>query len=190
MRTSVSVIISVLAVFCFGLLVSGCESQTGAQAQSPCCRMWTTLRAQGYESAVKYRAGDLPAYRLVIALSPLSENGRSEFLRGFRRAYFDANDSLKGQAYSNILVQSLRNGHFAEAVVQGKKYVNGESTDTRIQELISGSVGLSRGTDLGWKAGYIAGFAREMARQRSGFEDRYYKQAETKYNALRGSLGV
>lgn len=190
MRTSVSLIISVVMIFCLGLLVCGCESENSKQAKSSCCGMWVTLRTQGYESAVKYRAGDLPAYRLVIALSPLSEYGRSEFLRGFRRAYFDADDSAKGQMYSDILVQSLSGGYFAEAFVQGKKYVNGESTDVRVQELISGSVGLSRGSDLGWKAGYIVGFAREMARQRSGFEDRYYQQAETKYNALRGPLGV
>ena len=190
MRTIVNFTISVLMIFCLSLSVCGCGTGPGPRAQGLCCGLWTTLRVQGYEDAVKYRAGDLPAYRLVIVLSRLSENGRSEFLRGFRRAYTDANDSSRGLAYSDILVQSLRGGHFAEAVVQGKKYVNGESTDARVQELISSSVGLSRSTDLGWKAGYIAGFAREMTRQRAGFEEGYYQQAETKYNALRGALGV
>ena len=190
MRTSVSLIISVLTIFCLGLLISGCESQSGVQAQSTCCGMWTTLRVQGYESALQYRDGELPAYRLVIALNPLTEHGRNEFLRGFRTAYFDANDDPQGQLYSDILRQSLDGGHYAEAVMQGQQYVSGQTTDARVQELISGSVGLTRGSDLGWKAGYIAGFAKEMARQRSGFENRYYRQAETKYNALRGPLGV
>ena len=190
MRTFVSLIICVFAMFCLGVLVPGCGTENGMQAKSSCCGLWTTIGAQGYESAIKYRAGELPAYRLVIALNPLSEHERDGFLRGFERAYFDANDDAQGQLYTDILIQALDGGHFAAAVIQGKNYVNGQTTDARVQELIGGSVGLTRGSDLGWKAGYIAGFAQEMARLKSGYEESYYQQAETKYNALRGALGV
>lgn len=190
MRTSVSLIICVVAIFSFSVLVSGCGNQSNMQAKGSCCGMWTTVRSQGYENAIKYRAGELPAYRLVIAMDSMSEHERKEFLRGFRMAYFDANDDSQGQLYSDILRQSLEGGFYAAAVKQGRHYVSGQTTDARVQELIGGSVGLTRGSDLGWKAGYISGFAREMARQRSGYEERYYQEAETKYNALRGALGV
>jgi len=190
MRTSVSLIICVVTMLCLGVLVSGCESGNGMQAKSSCCGMWTTVGTQGYQSAVKYRAGTLPAYRLVIALDPLSKHERNEFLRGFRMAYFDADEDLQGQKYTDILRQALESGYFAEAVVQGRQYVSGQTTDARVQELIGSSVGLTHGSDLGWKAGYIVGFAREMARKRSGQEEIFYPQAETKYNALRGALGV
>ncbi|MBN2316219.1 MAG: hypothetical protein JXM79_19990 [Sedimentisphaerales bacterium] len=189
MRT-VSLIICVFAMVCLSVFVSGCGTENGMQAQSSCCGMWTTVGTQGYQCAVKYREGALPAYRLVIALNPLSEHERNEFLRGFRMAYFDADDDSQGQLYTEILRQSLEGGYYTEAVMQGKKYVNGQTTDARVQELIGGSVGLTRGADLGWKAGYIAGFAREMARQRTGSEEIFYQEAETKYNALRGALGV
>jgi hypothetical protein len=190
MKTSISLICGVLLTVFFSSFVCGCKSTDGAQAQSSCCGLWTTFRVRGYESAVEYRAGELPEYRLVIALGSLSDRGREEFLRGFRTAYFDANDGPRGQRYAEVLKQALEGGHYEEAIVQGRKYVSGETTDSRVQGLISGSVGLSRGSDLGWKAGYIAGFAREMAKQRSGLEENFYRQAETKYNALRSPLGV
>jgi hypothetical protein len=120
----------------------------------------------------------------------LSEKQRKDFLSGFRTAYDEAMESQRGQEYSTILANSLVGGFFDEAMVQGRKYVNGETTDARVQELISSSVGLSRSSSLAWKAGYIAGFAREMAKQRPGFEESFYRQGETKYNSLRGPLGV
>jgi len=132
----------------------------------------------------------MPAYKLVIALRPLSEHDRGQFLQGFRTAFDEAHDSAAGKECVTILRQSLEGGFYDEAVQRGREYVSGESTDTRIQQLISGSVGLSRGSGLGWKAGYIVGFAREMARQGAGFEESFYREAETKYNALRGPLGV
>lgn len=190
MRTSVSFTISVFMIFCLGLWVCGCGTGPGPRAQGSCCGLWTTLRTQGYDSALKYRAGDLPAYRVVIRLSLLSEHGRNEFLDGFETAYKDANENQKGKEYRTILSQALDGGFYEEAIIQGKKYVSGETTDARVQDLISGSVGLSRSSGLGWKAGYIVGFAQEMARQTEGFEEGFYQQAETKYNALRGALGV
>jgi hypothetical protein len=196
MRTSVSLSISVLVVFFLSLLVSGCgvgpspRAQDSSDGLRSVFRSWTTRRVQGYESAVEYRGGDLPAYKIVIQLSLLSENGRNEFLEGFQTAYMDANETQKGKEYATILRQALQGGFYDEAVIQGRKYVSGAITDVRIQELISGSVGLSRSSGLGWKAGYIVGFAQEMARQGAGFEEAFYQQAETKYNALRGALGV
>jgi hypothetical protein len=190
MRTSVSFTISVFMIFCLGLLISGCGTGPHPQAQGSCCGLWTTLRTQGYDNALKYRAGDLPAYRIVIRMSLLSEHDKKEFLDGFQIAYKDANEDQKGKEYATILRQALQGGFYDEAIRQGRKYVSGEVTDVRVQELISGSVGLSRSSGLGWKAGYIVGFAQEMAQQTAGFEERFYQQAETKYNALRGALGV
>ena len=60
MRTSVNFTISVLMIFCLSLSVCGCGTGPGPRAQGLCCGLWTTLRVQGYEDAVKYRAGDLP----------------------------------------------------------------------------------------------------------------------------------
>lgn len=182
--------IGVLMIFCLSLLVTGCGTGPHPQLQGSCCGLWPTRRVQGYESALNYRTGDLPSYRIVVAMSQLSEHEKNEFLEGFETAYADADESRKGKEYSTILRQSLEGGFFAEAIVQGQRYFRGETTDVRVQELISGSVGLSRSSGLAWKAGYIVGFAREMAKQRAGFEERYYRQGETKYNALRGPLGV
>jgi len=191
MRTSLKFRHGVFVVFCLSLLASGCSSRLCVRKSSDSFHSGFCNR--GYERALRYRDGDLPAYRIVIELHPLSERARAEFLEGFRRAYDSVNERQKGIEYSTILSQALESGFYDEAFKQGKLYVNGETTDARIQELISGSVGLSRGSGLGWKAGYIAGFAQEMAFRKSGFisdENRFYSQGETKYNALRGPLGV
>ena len=133
----------------------------------------------------------MPAYELVIMLHSLPEQDRDQFLRGFGDAYDDSHDGQMGQEYVRVLRQSLEGGFYEKAVEQGMKYVNGQATDTGIQEVISSSVGLSQGASLGWKAGYIAGFAKEMARQKPELaQEQYYQHGETKYNALRGALGV
>lgn len=188
MKTSHSLILGLSVIFCLGFLVCGCESQSD---MSYSYEPWPGIHALGYESAREYRRNELSAYRLVITMSKLSELGKVEFLRGFREAYDDVYESELGQQYANILKQSLEGGYFEEGVEQGRKYVNGEATDARIQELISSSAGLSRSSSLGWQAGYISGFAQEMENRKPGYlEEDFYSQAETKYNALRSPLGV
>ncbi len=192
MKTSRKFRHGMFVIICLGLLVfSGCSSRLCVRKSSN--SFHSSFCNRGYDSALRYREGSLPAYRIVIELRPLMERQRAAFLEGFRKAYDDENDGWKGREYSTILSQALEGGYYDEAVVQGRLYVNGKTTDARIQELISGSVGLSRSSGLGWKAGYIAGFAQEIALHRSGFivnEDQFYSQGETKYNALRGPLGV
>jgi hypothetical protein len=195
MKTLVYIKFGILMVSILCLLTPGCGSKSESEVvvQNESNNYCSSLCQSGYDYAVRYREGDLPAYRIVIELRLLAESEREEFLNGFQRAYNEANDRQRGIEYSNILSQALEGGFYDEAFKQGKLYVSGEITDIRIQELISGSVGLSRGSGLGWKAGYIAGFAHEMVRRGSGFignEDIFYSQGETKYNALRGPLGV
>ncbi len=176
MRTSVSLTRSLLVILCLSFLPSGCQS---------------SLKQEGHQSGLGYRTREVPAYELVIMLHPLSEQGRVNFLLGFSNAYDEAHDGQLGQEYVNVLSQSLVGGFYERGIEQGRKYVNGHATDTGIQELISISVGLSQGSSLDWRAGDIVGFAEEMARQKPEFaKEHYYGQAETKYNALRGALGV
>jgi hypothetical protein len=191
MNTSVNLMLILLVILCLSFSASGCKSQIESGTGGSVCRPWSDICALGYENALKYRDREIPAYKLVITLSTLSGQERIEFLQGFKKAYNDAYDGPVGQEYADILKRSLEGGYYEQAIEQGKKYVIGEITDARIQELISNSVGLSRGSDLGWKAGYIAGFAQEMVKKMPRFdEEHFYQQAETKYNALRGPLGV
>lgn len=175
MRTSVSLMRSLLVILGLCFLASGC----GRAFQ------------QGHQCGLEYRTREVPAYELVIMLHSMSEQDQDAFLQGFGKAYKDAGDGRQGREYVRVLRQSLEGGFYEKAVEQGMNYVNGRATDTGIQELISSSVGLSQGAGLGWKAGYIAGFAREMVRRKPELsEQQYYRHGETKYNALRGALGV
>ena len=189
MRTLVNVTLGVCLILCLSLLFSGCSKTTEppiTQPQSclgPC--------KEGYESAQRYQDGKIKSYRLVISLHTLSGPDRDEYLRGFKKAYDDVNDSRLGQEYVDILTQTLAHGDYQQAVEIGRKYVKGQAADGRIQELIGRSVGLSRAYSLGWKAGFVEGFTKELLAQRpESDEERVYLQAETKYNALRAPLGV
>lgn len=187
MRTSVNLTLDVFLILCTSLLVSGCKTTEPPPPPPSCfgpCQ-------EGYESAQQYQDGKIKSYRLVISLHTLSEPDRAEYLRGFKKAYDDVNDSRLGQEYVNILTQSLTQGGYKQAVEIGRKYVKGQAADGRIQELISRSIGLSRASSLGWKAGFVEGFAKELLAKRPGSDEEHvYLQAETKYNALRAPLGV
>jgi hypothetical protein len=189
MRTSVNVTLGVCLILCLSLLFSGCQKTTGQLITQPQACLGPCQA--GYESAQRYQDGQIKSYRLVISLHTLSEPGRVEYLRGFKKAYDDVNDSRLGQEYVDILTQTLAHGDYQQAVEIGRKYVKGQAADGRIQELIGRSVGLSRAYSLGWKAGFVEGFTKEIrARRPESDEERVYLQAETKYNALRAPLGV
>ncbi|MFC1633829.1 hypothetical protein ACFL5Z_03240 [Planctomycetota bacterium] len=193
MRTSVNLTLGVFVILCLSLLASGCSngepppSPVTVSPPSSCLGPCN----EGYESAQEYQDGKIKSYRLVISLQTLSEPDRAEYLRGFKKAFDDVNDSRLGQEYADILTQSLAQGGYQQAIEIGRRYVKGQAADGRIQELIGRSVGLSRASSLGWKAGFVEGFTKELLAQRPGSDEEHvYLQAETKYNALRAPLGV
>jgi hypothetical protein len=145
--------------------------------------------AKGYELAVQYRNGKLQSYRLVIALHPLSSPDRDEFLQGFKAAYEEANDIKLGEKYVDILKQSLERGVYEQAFEQGVKHVNGQVTHAQIQNMIRRSIGISSGSELGWKSGYIEGFVHEMLKKKRKPKESLYKVAEAMYNSLRWIIG-
>ena len=83
MKTLMYLMLGILVIPSLTLLISGCSRQgicvrqTDGDFQSSFC-------SRGYESALGYRGGSLPAYRIVIELRPLSESQRTEFLEGFQ----------------------------------------------------------------------------------------------------------
>jgi hypothetical protein len=142
----------------------------------------------GYKRGREHRRGEVRDYRLVIELYPMSPSNRDKFLMGFQAAYIEANDSLQSEKYVNIMKQSLSGEVYEQAFETAKKHVNNQVTDAFIQTAINRSIGLG-GFELGWKAGYIEGFVQEMSKKRASDKEALYIEAETKYDALRKSLG-
>jgi len=161
-----------------------------------------TPRSTEYKSGRKagkdYLNGDLTDYRLVIMLRALKEARRDEFIEGFISVFAEEGLHDKGQRYAKIISGALAGDVYEPAYEYGTKHVNDQITDVQIQELIRRSLGVSGSVALGWKAGYIHGFMREMARKKvpghyvvnEQEKGEFYKQAEAMYEALRAATGL
>ena len=148
----------------------------------------------GYSLAEKYRKAEVGGYRLVIELQSLLAPGREEFLRGFMDVYAGAGAGAEGKKHVEILRQAVAGDNFELALEQGARHANNQVTDAQVQMLIRRSIGVSKGIELGWKAGYIEGYKREMAKAATSAVqpaiqlENLYSQAQAMYDALRAGI--
>jgi len=145
----------------------------------------------GYNTARNFMSGRLAEYQLVITLHGILFDDRSEFLEGFKMAYVEGEKSEQGQKYAEILSEAVKAGTFEEAKERGIQHAKKLTTDAQIQNLIRGSLGISRSKALAWKAGYIEGFKIGWQQVSSGQDTQcLYKRAEAMYEALRAASGL
>lgn len=136
-------------------------------------------------------AGEVPTYRLVIALrdSRLSIADREAFLKGFLSAYQDANDVADGRRYTDVLRDAIVGSTFDQGRQDGVRHADNQVNDSYVQAII-GRMGGSGATALAWKAGYIDGFAGELLDKKAAVDhEDAMRQAETMYNSLRRGMG-
>ena len=152
---------------------------------------------EGHKAAIDYLSGDLLDYQIVIRLRKLEEGNRENFLQGFASAFSEKNLGEKGDRYAKVLRGAIATDSFDIAFEWGIKHVNAEVTNAQVQTLIRGSIGVSGGVALGWKAGYIKGFSEEVAKKKTAGaqplelpdEIGLYRRAESMYEALRAASG-
>lgn len=147
----------------------------------------------GYKAAKDYMAKQLTDYRLVIVLNDIASDGREGFLAGFAAAFTEANKQADGIKYSEVLLKAVTGDQFDRARKTGTKHAGRLITNSQIQSLIHGSLGISGSVTLGWKAGYIQGFKTQKVSEAKSpdkkTEERFYKEAAAMYNALRAAIG-
>lgn len=194
MKNNLVLIVSVFFVSSFSLY-TGCERAMIVDVEpnepnSP--HYWT-----GEQAAKDYMAERLRGYQIVIMLNDIDLSDRKDFLEGFKTAFAEANRADDGIKYSKIFWEAASSSEFETAREMGSKHAQGLGTNSQIQNLIHGSLGVSRSRALGWKAGYIKGFktqrvseAKEQGRSvDKQIEDKFYKEAAATYNALRAATG-
>jgi len=193
----VSLIVILLAFS--SCLYSGCQRQEQAvtEPNETVIKPISPSFTQGQQAGEDYIAGKLIDYRLTIILHSIEISNREDFLNGFKAAFVEAGQEDDGIKYAKILEDAVTGNQFETALELGSKHANRQVTNSRIQNLIQDSVGISGSMALGWKAGYILGFktqkvssAKEKGETISKeLEEEFYKEASATYNALRAATG-
>jgi hypothetical protein len=147
---------------------------------------------EGLQFGRGHMAGEVPTYRLVIALrdSRLSASDREAFLKGFLSIYQNAGNVAEGRKYTDVLRDAVIGSTFDQAHQDGIRHANNQVNDSYVQTLIANAGG-SGATALAWKAGYIDGLASQLLAKNTaiGREDAF-QQAETMYNSLKRGIGL
>ena len=144
----------------------------------------------------QYIEEGLPDYVLVWNLYDIRTNLRGDFLEGFAEGLSQAGAGDAATAYCTVLHDALEGNQFQTAKDLGTKHAAKALTNEQIQGTIHSSLGVSKGVALGWKAGYIKGFAAQRvadtAASASVGEKRIEQlraEALATYNALRAAIG-
>jgi hypothetical protein len=150
----------------------------------------------GRDVGGQYAAGELPDYAVVWSLYEIRTNLRSDFLEGFAEGLTRAGAGASAESFCEVLQDSMSGNQFETARDLGTKHAADALTNEQIQGTIHSSLGVSRGVALGWKAGYIKGFAAQrtanIAATGTVGEARIkqsHAEAATMYHALRASIG-
>ncbi len=150
----------------------------------------------GEQAAEQYAAGRLMDYELVWRLYDLDPNERGPFLDGFVEAFAEAGNPTKGMEYRVLLNEAISGNQFRMAVDLGSKHAAKAVTNEQIQGVVRSSLGVSEAVALGWKAGYIRGFAAQQLVERAVSASvneqtikHLHKEAAAMYHALRAAVG-
>jgi hypothetical protein len=138
----------------------------------------------GYQAALDYQAGKIKDYEIVLQMST-SSSARQEFIEGFKRAYVDAGESEKAEEFSDLLDGAYPYIEAGERI--GFLHGTDDIMDDAVQNAIKNSVmGTTRSHALGWKAGYVRGFATTY----DGEGDDPMREGVAMYDALRAVFGI
>jgi hypothetical protein len=152
--------------------------------------------SDGQKAAQQYRAGTLMDYELVWKLYEMDAKQRPVFLDGFVEEFTGAGFPSLGVEYRGLLEEAIEGTQFQTASDLGSRHASWRVTNEQVQGVIRSSLGVSRGVALGWKAGYVRGFAAwrlaDAARTGTVNEEmihRFHREAATTYQALRAAVG-
>ena len=150
----------------------------------------------GQQVAEQYATGRLMDYEVVWRLYDLDPNERGPFLDGFVQAFTDAGNPTKGMEYRVLLIEATSGNQFRMAVDLGSKHAAKAVTNEQIQGVVRSSLGVSEAVALGWKAGYVRGFAAQQVVERAVTASvneqtirHLHKEAAAMYHALRAAVG-
>lgn len=157
---------------------------------------FTPSYLKGRDVGRQYAEEDLPDYAVVWSLYEIRTNLRDDFLEGFAEGLTKAGAVEAAERYPKVLQDSMSGNQFETAVELGKKHAAGAVTNEQIQGTIHSSLGVSKGVALGWKAGYIKGFAAQrVAATAAGASvneariEALHAEAGAMYHALRAAIG-
>ena len=152
--------------------------------------------ADGQKAARQYLAADLMDYELVWKLYDLDPKLRPAFLDGFVEEVTKAGFPTRGSESRALLEEAIGGTQFQTASDLGSRHAARSVTNEQVQGVIRSSLGVSRGVAVGWKAGYVRGFAawRLADAARTGTVNeatihRFHQEAATTYQALRAAVG-
>jgi hypothetical protein len=152
--------------------------------------------SDGQQAARQYTAGALMDYELVWQFYDLDPGLRPAFLDGFVEEFTKAGFPTRGIAYRSLLEEAISGTQFQTASDLGSRHAARSVTNEQVQGVIRSSLGVSKGVALGWKAGYVRGFAAwrlaDAARTGTVNEEmihRFHREAATTYQALRAAVG-
>lgn len=151
---------------------------------------------QGQETARQYGAGNVADYEVVWRLYDLLAGQREEFLDGFEAGYSDAGGADSAATYRTVLEEAVTGKQFDTAEGLGAKHAAKAVSNEQIQGIIHSSLGVSRGVALGWKGGYIRGFAAQRIADTAAADTvdelsiaQFHKEAAATYHTLRAAIG-
>lgn len=175
-------------------LCGGCEesAKVADEPEGP----FSPRFLDGKRAAQQYAAGELADYEVVWQVYDLDAGEWQLFLDGFAQGLAEAGKQTQAAAYRAILKEAITGNQFQTAKDLGSKHARKAVTNEQIQGIIHSSLGVSRGVALGWKAGYIRGFAAQCVVERAatGSVDeetirKFRREATATYYALRVAIG-
>jgi hypothetical protein len=150
----------------------------------------------GQRAARQYAAGELADYEVVWEVYDLDAAEWQPFLDGFAEGLTEASKQTPAAAHRAVLEEAITGNQFQTAKDLGSKHARKAITNEQIQGIIHSSLGVSRGVALGWKAGYIRGFAAHFVAERAatGSVDEetirgFHREGGVTYQALRSAIG-
>ena len=100
-------------------------------------------------------------YELIWKLYDLPSEECAPFLNGLVEGFTRAGHPSRGIEYRARLEEAVSGDQFRTAVGFGARHAARTVTNEQTEEVIRSSAELSSGVSLGWKAGYIRGFAAQ-----------------------------
>lgn len=156
---------------------------------------FTVSHLQGREVGRQYAEHDLPDYAVVWSLSEIRTNLRGDFLDGFVEGLAGTSAAESAASCRKVLQDALSGNQFETAKDLGAKHAAKAATNEQVQGTIHSSLGVSRGVALGWKAGYIKGFASQRiadsaaaAAIKESRIGQMHIEAAAMYHALRAAI--
>ncbi len=175
-------------------LYGGCEESMKVAKEPE--RLLSPRFLDGQRAAQQYVAGELTDYETVWKVYDLDAGDWQPFLDGFAEGLAGAGKQTQAAAYRAVLEEAITGNQFQAAKDLGSKHARKAVTNEQIQGVIHSSLGVSRGVALGWKAGYIRGFAAQRVAERAAIAfvnektiREFRQEAVTAYCALRAAIG-